>query len=80
MTRGALRDLVARHPLADGQPIYAVDVSVWARCDAETSPARGYYDHPSRHAAGKPIVAGWAYQWINQLSMARAKWVAGRSA
>ncbi len=57
MTRGALRDLVARYPLADGEPIYAVDVSVWARCDAETSPERGYYYHPSRHSAGQPIVA-----------------------
>ncbi len=76
MTRRAVRDLLARHPLADGQPIYAVDVSVWARCDAETSPEGGYYDHPSRHSGGKPIVAGWAYQWINQLSMARDSWTA----
>lgn len=76
MTRQALRDLLARHPLTDGAPIYAVDVSVWARCDAETSPERGYYYHPSRHSAGKPIVAGWAYQWINQLSLARDSWTA----
>jgi hypothetical protein len=41
----ALCDLVTHHPLAGGQPIYAVDVSVWARCDAETSPERGYYYH-----------------------------------
>jgi hypothetical protein len=60
----ALRTLMVRHPLAGGQPpIYAVDVSVWARCDAETSPERGFYYHPSRHySAGQPIVAGWAYQ------------------
>jgi len=76
MTRRAVHDLLARHPLANGQPLYAVDVSVWARCDAATSPARGYYDHPSRHAAGKPIVAGWAYQWINQLRLPRASWTA----
>ncbi len=76
MTRRALRDLLARHPLADGPPIYAVDVSVWARCDAETSPERGYYYHPSRHSAGQPIVAGWAYQWLNQLSLARDSWTA----
>ena len=25
---------------------YAVDASVWPRCDAETSPDRGYYHHP----------------------------------
>ena len=30
----ALRAAVARHPLADAQPAYAVDVSVWPRCDA----------------------------------------------
>ena len=38
----ALRALLARHPLADGQPIYAVDCSVWVRDDAETSPERGF--------------------------------------
>lgn len=72
----ALRRLVAAHPLEDGQPIYAVDVSVWGRCDAETSPGRGYYYHPSRHSAGQPIVAGWAYQWVSQLSFRRDSWTA----
>ena len=56
----ALRALLARHPLADGQRISAVDCSVWVRDDAETSPARGCYYHPSRHSAGQPIVAGWS--------------------
>ena len=45
----ALRALLARHPLGAEPPIYAVDVSVWPRCDAEASPARGDYYHPSRH-------------------------------
>ena len=53
----ALRDLLARHRLHDGEPIYAVDVSTWPRCDAETSPERGFYYHPSRHSAGQPIMA-----------------------
>jgi hypothetical protein len=56
----ALRRLLARHPLAgtEGEPsVYAVDTSVWDRCDAECSPERGYYYHPSRHSAGQPIVA-----------------------
>ena len=66
-----LRDLLARHPLAGGQPIYAVDVTTWPRCDAECSPERGLYDHPSRQSAGQPIIAGWAFQWICQLSFAR---------
>jgi DDE superfamily endonuclease len=73
----ALRGLLARHPLAGGgPPVYAVDVSVWARCDAESSPQRGYYYPPSRHSAGQPIVAGWAYQWIAQLGFARESWTA----
>ncbi len=60
----ALRDLLARVPFAGAEnepPVYAVDVSVWDRCDAETSPERGFYYHPSRHSSGQPIVAGWAY-------------------
>jgi hypothetical protein len=74
----ALRALLVRHPLvAGGQPpVYAVDVSVWSRCDAESSPERSYYYHPSRHSADQPIVAGWAYQWIVQLGFARESWVA----
>ncbi|MDQ3810089.1 MAG: transposase [Chloroflexota bacterium] len=51
-------------------------MSVWPRCDAEASPARGYYYHPSRHSAGQPIVAGWAYQWVAQLGFSRESWTA----
>src|ERR671921_2796957 len=73
----ALQGLLAHHPLAGSEtPVYAVDVSVWDRCDAESSPERGFYYHPSRHSAGQPIVAGWAYQWIAQLGFARESWVA----
>jgi DDE superfamily endonuclease len=52
-----LRELLADYPLEGGQPVYAVDVTTWPRCDAECSPQRGYYYHPSRHSAGQPIVA-----------------------
>jgi hypothetical protein len=73
----ALRKLLARLPLAGSQtPVYAVDVSVWPRCDAESSPQRGYYYHPSRHSAGQPIVAGWAYQFVAQLNFVRESWTA----
>jgi hypothetical protein len=73
----ALRKLLACHPLAGGDPpVYAVDASVWDRCDAETSPERGYYYHPSRHSAGQPIVAGWAYQFVAQLGFVRESWTA----
>jgi hypothetical protein len=77
----ALRDLLADRPLSVGDktdrtPVYAVDQSVWPRCDAETSPGRGYYYHPSRHSAGQPIVAGWAYQFVAELGFVRDSWVA----
>jgi DDE superfamily endonuclease len=74
-----LRRLLAHHPLGGSEtttPVYAVDVSVWDRCDAECSPERGFYYHPSRHSAGQPIVAGWAYQFIAQLNFVRESWVA----
>ena len=71
-----VRRLVAAQPLSQEEPIYAVDLSVWGRSDAETSPERGVYSHPSRHSAGQPIVAGWAYQWVAQLSFARDSWTA----
>ena len=76
----AARDLLARHPMArddpDRTPVHAVDVTPWPRCDAESSPERGYYYHPSRHSAGQPIVAGWAYQLVAEIGFARDTWVA----
>jgi hypothetical protein len=54
-----LRGLLAS-ALPDVDPlVFAVDVTTWPRCDAECSPERGYYYHPSRHSAGQPIIAGW---------------------
>src|ERR671919_2115119 len=71
-----LRDLLASSlPPADPM-VFAVDVTTWPRCDAECSPARGYYYHPSRHSAGQPIIAGWAWQWIAGVSFARDSWTA----
>jgi len=71
-----LRDLlVSNRPGADPL-VFAVDVTTWPRCDAECSPARGYYDHPSRHSAGQPIIAGWAYQRVCQLGFDRDSWTA----
>jgi hypothetical protein len=71
-----LRELLAGClPPADPL-VFAVDVTTWPRCDAECSPERGLYYHPSRHSAGQPIVAGWAWQWICQLGFARDSWTA----
>ena len=67
--------LLAHRP-ADWPPVFAVDASTWARCDAETSPERGFYYSASKHSAGQPIVAGWSYQWITQLDWAPDSWTA----
>ena len=72
----ALRALAGRHPLDDGQPVYALDTSVWPRDDAECSPQRGHYFSPRRQSAGQPIVTGWAYAWLAQLSFAHDSWTA----
>jgi hypothetical protein len=71
-----LRDLLAGSLPAADPLVFAVDVTTWPRCDAECSPERGYYYHPSRHSAGQPIVAGWAFQWITQLGFERDSWTA----
>lgn len=69
------RLLVASRP-AHWPAVFAVDASSWARCDAETSPERGFYYSASKHSAGQPIVAGWSYQWITQLDWAPDSWTA----
>lgn len=74
-TDGLRRLLVAHRP--EGWPlVFAIDASTWDRCDAETSPERGFYYSASRHSAGQPIVAGWSYQWAAQLSWAPDSWTA----
>jgi len=69
------RLLVANRP-KDWPEVFAVDASVWDRCDAECSPERGFYYSASKHSAGQPIVAGWSYQWISQLSFTPDSWTA----
>jgi hypothetical protein len=71
-----LGDVLAAHRPADWPADFAVDVTTWARCDAECSPGRGFYYHPSRHSAGQPIVAGWAFLWIAGLSASADSWTA----
>jgi hypothetical protein len=74
LDEAALQVLLRQHVANDEPAVYAIDLSVWPRCDAEASPDRGFYYHPSRHSAGQPIVAGWAYQWLAQLSFTRDSW------
>jgi hypothetical protein len=72
----AMRDLLVEHRPRHWPLVFAVDASTWARCDAETSPQRGFYYSASKHSAGKPIVAGWSYSWITALDWANNSWTA----
>jgi hypothetical protein len=76
INKTGVEDLLAQIPLTDGESVYAVDASTWIKNDAEASPKRGYYHHHNRHSAGKPIVAGWSYQWIAQVSFRHDSWSA----
>lgn len=71
-----VRDVLAGHYPGAWRPDFAVDCSTWARCDAECSPGRGFYHHPSRHSAGQPIVAGWCFSWLAGLSQDPDSWTA----
>jgi hypothetical protein len=71
-----LRDVLAGYRPQGWRPDFAVDASVWARCDAECSPGRGFYYHPARHSAGQPIVAGWCYSWLVAVSAGADSWTA----
>jgi hypothetical protein len=72
----ALRDLLVAHRPEGWPEVFAVDGSSWPRCDAETSPDRGFCYHPSRHSAGQPIVAGWSCSWVAQLDWEKSSWTA----
>jgi len=72
----ALRHLLVAHRPTAWPMLFAVDASTFDRCDAETSPERGFYYSASKHSAGQPIVAGWSYQWICQLDWAPDSWTA----
>jgi hypothetical protein len=81
LSKGRIDEDRVRRLLVAGRPsnwpmVFAVDASTWARCDAETSPERGFHYSASKHSAGQPIVAGWSYQWISQLGWAPDSWTA----
>lgn len=74
-TESLRRRLVQQRP-THWPLVFAVDASTWDRCDAECSPERGYYYSASKHSAGQPIVAGWSFQWLSQLSFTPDSWTA----
>jgi hypothetical protein len=70
----ALAGLLAAYRPASWPLVFAVDATTWPRCAAATSPERGLYYHPSRQTRGKPVVPGWCYQLVTQLSFSRDSW------
>jgi hypothetical protein len=76
MDLARLERLAASYQLDPQTTWFAIDASVWPRCDAETSPQRGFYHHPYRHSHGQPIVAGWNYSWLAQLPAQSSSWTA----
>ncbi len=71
-----LRRLLISHRPKEWPDVFAIDASTWARCDAETSPERGFHYSASHHSGSKPIVPGWSFQWISQLNWAHDSWTA----
>ena len=71
-----LRRLLVDNRPPDWPHVFAVDASTWARCDAKTSPERGFHYSASKHSNGQPIVAGWCYQWTTQLGWSPDSWTA----
>ena len=71
-----LRDLLIEHRPRQWPNVFAIDASTWARCDAETSPERGFHYSASRHSGSQPIVPGWSFQWVSQLDWAHDSWTA----
>ncbi len=78
MKSSQLADVIAQYRLATTTEWYALDASVWPRCDAETSPERGHYHHHTRQSHGQPIVAGWNYSWLVQVPERCSSWTAPR--
>jgi hypothetical protein len=84
----ALRGLLVAARPRDWPLVFAVDVSTFPRPAAETSPGREWHHHscPGHHARhaghrddggdGGAVVAGWAFQWLSQLSFTPDSWTA----
>jgi hypothetical protein len=74
----ALRDLLVRCRPRDWPPVFAVDASTYPRPWAATSPDREWHHHscPGNHGSDGAAVAGWAFQWLAQVSFAPDSWTA----
>lgn len=74
----ALRDLLVAVRPRDWPLVFAIDASTYPRPEAGTSPGREWHHHscPGSHGSDGAAVAGWAFQWLAQLSFAADSWTA----
>ena len=74
----ALRDLLVAARPRQWPLVFAVDASVYPRPQAGASPGREWHHHacPGRHGSDGAAVAGWAFQWLAQLSFGADSWTA----
>ena len=76
--RTSLRDLLVRWRPRDWPLVFAIDASTYPRPWAQTSPGREWHHHacPANHGKDGAAVAGWAFQWLAQLSFTADSWTA----
>ena len=74
----ALRDLLVAVRPREWPLVFAIDASAYPRPWAATSPGREWHHHtcPGNHGSDGAAVAGWAFQWLAQLSFAPDSWTA----
>jgi hypothetical protein len=70
-----LRDLLVACRPAQWPLAFAIDASAYPRPAAETSPGRAFHHAAGPHGADG-AVAGWAFQWLAQLSFDPDSWTA----
>jgi hypothetical protein len=74
----ALRDLLVAWRPRSWPLAFAVDASTYPRPWAAASSGREWHHHscPGNHGSDGAAVAGWAFQWLAQLSFAADSWTA----
>jgi hypothetical protein len=74
----ALRDLLVAARERDWPLVFAIDASTYPRPEAECSPDREFHHHSCAgfHGSDGAAVAGWAFQWLAQVSFASDSWTA----
>ena len=78
----ALRDLLVRSRPADWPCVFGTDASTVGRPWAVTSPGREFHHHScaGHTGSGDPVIKGWAWQWLSQLSFGADSWTAPQDA